>query len=73
MITVRQENKIKGVNNLKENSTSYSRPLPALNYDELNREKLDLKEENRFIDQSKLREYANEYWERKKNKTKDSW
>lgn len=62
MITVRQDNKIKGVNNLKENSTNYSRPLPALNYDELTKEKSDLKEENRFIDESKLREYANEYW-----------
>lgn len=32
LMTVRQDNKIKGVNNLKENSTNYSRPLPALNY-----------------------------------------
>lgn len=34
---IKQENKIKGVSTLKDASTSYSRPLPVINYDELNR------------------------------------
>jgi hypothetical protein len=41
LMTIRQENKIKGVNGLKENSTIYSKPLPVLNYDEIGREKFE--------------------------------
>jgi hypothetical protein len=37
LIMIRQETKIKGVNGVKENSTSYSKPLPALNLDEISR------------------------------------
>lgn len=71
LLTLKQENKIKGVSNLKEASTNYSKPLPALNFDEFNRQKAEAKEQNRFIDEAKLREYANEYWQKKKNKGKD--
>lgn len=35
LLMIRQENKIKGVNSLKEGSNSYSKPLPALNYEEI--------------------------------------
>ena len=35
LMTIRQEHKIKGVSGLKEASTSYSRPLPGINYDEV--------------------------------------
>ena len=33
LMTIRHENKIKGVSGMKEHSTNYSRPLPVLNYD----------------------------------------
>jgi hypothetical protein len=36
---IKQENKIKGVTNLKDNSTNYTKPLPIINYEELNKEK----------------------------------
>jgi hypothetical protein len=70
LMAIRQENKIKGVSGLKDQSTNYSRPLPILNYEEIGKEKVE-KEDNRFIDESRLREYAAEYWEKKKNKGKD--
>lgn len=70
LMVIRQENKARGVNNLKENSTNYSKPLPTVALDDLNREKAEGREENRFIDESKFREYANEYWEKRKNKGK---
>jgi len=71
LLLIKQENKIKGVTNLKDNSTNYTKPLPIINYEELNKEKVEGKEENRFIDQTKFREYANEYWEKRKNKAKE--
>ena len=54
---------------MKEHTTNYSRPLPVLNYDEIGKEKLE-KEDHRFIDENKLRDFAADYWEKKKNKGK---
>lgn len=71
LMVIRQENKARGVNSLKENSTSYSKPLPLITYDELSKDRPDAREDNRFIDESKFREYANEYWEKRKNKGKE--
>ena len=70
-MVIRQENKARGVNNLKENLTNYSKPLPVVTLDDLNREKVEGREENRFIDEIKFREYANEYLEKRKNKAKE--
>lgn len=50
LMVIRHENKAKGVNSLKENSTNYSKPLPLISYEDLNKEKFDGREENRFID-----------------------
>lgn len=71
LMVIRHENKAKGVHNVKEMSTNYSKPLPVISYEELNKDKLDGREENRFIDETKFREYANEYWEKRKNKGKE--
>ena len=54
LMTIRQENKIKGVSGVKDELTKYSRPIPTLNYDEIVREKAE-KEENRFIDENKFK------------------
>ena len=40
LMTIRHENKIKGVSGMKEHTTNYSRPIPILNYDEIGKEKL---------------------------------
>lgn len=37
LLTIRQETKIKAVSSLKGQSTSYSKPLPVLNYEEISR------------------------------------
>lgn len=37
LIAIRQENKIKGIHNIKESSTNYSKPLPVLSYDDVNK------------------------------------
>lgn len=34
---IRQETKIKAVSSLKGQSTNYSKPLPALNFEEISR------------------------------------
>jgi len=55
---IKQDNKIKGVQTLKEGSVSYSKPLPALNEQDIIREKNEGREENRFIDHGKFKEFA---------------
>jgi hypothetical protein len=37
LMVIRHENKAKGVTNLKEASTNYSKPLPLISYEELNK------------------------------------
>ena len=71
LLMIRQENKVKGVSTLKESSANYSKPLPQLNYDQIQREKADAKEDNRLVDHNKFREFAAEYLEKRKNKSKD--
>lgn len=71
LLMVRQENKVKAVNSLKEGTANYSKPLPQLNYDEIQKEKADPKEDNRLIDHSKFKEFATEYLEKRKNRAKE--
>jgi coiled-coil domain-containing protein 63/114 len=69
LLVTKNEAKTKIVNNKKENVTAYTKQAPLVNNDEV-KDKVETREENKFLEQNKFREIASEYWERRKNKTK---
>lgn len=57
---------------MKDNVTTYSKPIPGINGDEMTKERVgEIREEGKFLEEDKFREYAMEYWEKRKNKAKE--
>ena len=70
LLVARQEAKTKIITNKKEAVTNYTRQAPSFNTDEI-RDKTDYKEENKFMDGDRFREYASDYWEKRRNRGRD--
>lgn len=66
---MRQSVKPQLVSSVKDSATIYSKQVPAI--DEVGgRDKNgEVREDQRLMDESKFREYAVEYWDKRKNKT----
>lgn len=71
LLLLRQEAKPKIVNSMKDNATVYSKPIPNIVSDDVAvKDKVtETKEEQKFMEEGKFREYAIEYWEKKKHKS----
>lgn len=58
---------------MKDNVTVYTKPLPNFSSDDVAKQKIfENKEEQKLMDESKFREYAIDYWEKKKHKSTGS-
>ena len=56
---------------MKDNVTTYSKPIPGINNEDVVKEKQnEIREEGKFLEEGKFREYAMEYWEKRRNKAK---
>ena len=48
---------------MKDNVTTYSKPIPGFNSEDVVKEKQnEMREEGKFLEEGKFREYAMEYW-----------
>ena len=71
LLILKQEAKTKVVNTVKDGVTMYTKPIPGINSEDVTKEKQnEQREEGKFLEEGKFREYAMEYWEKKKNKGK---
>lgn len=56
---------------MKEGVTTYTKPIPGINNDDVGKQKQnEIREEGKFLQENKFREYAMEFWEKKRNKAK---
>lgn len=70
LLMLKQEARPRVANSLKDNITVYSKPVPNAVSEEMAKEKLEAnaRDDQKLMDEGKFREYAMEYWDKRRNK-----
>ena len=55
LLILKQEAKTKVVNSMKQSVTTYTKPIPGINNEDVTKEKQEQREEGKFLEEGKFR------------------